>query len=191
MKLIVGLGNPGKKYVKTRHNIGFMVMDALVKDERWEYKKKFNAQICYRNDMLFAKPQTFMNCSGKSIQLLSAYYKLPATNTWVVHDEIDLPFGMLRIKVGGSSAGHKGVESIIDSLKTRDFVRFRLGISQQQSGKEENSDRKVYKPEVEKFVLQPFTSKEAEVTERLIEKTVRAIKFAFEKGVESAMNEFN
>jgi len=118
MILIVGLGNPGKKYAKTRHNIGFRIVNAL--------KESFNS--ARDKEIVLLKPESFMNNSGKIIQEALVYYKIPAENLIVIHDEIDLPFGEIRVSENSSSAGHKGVQSIIDELKTKNFTRIRMGI---------------------------------------------------------------
>lgn len=153
MILIVGLGNPGHKYEKTRHNVGFRVIDVLKKT------------ISDKNIILF-KPQTFMNQSGRAVKKLNTKYKIPATNIWVIHDDIDLPLGTIRINQDASSAGHKGVQSIIDELGTKNFTRIRIGIQP-----------KIRKPQnVEKFVLEKFTKEEEKIIKKVIEKAVKIIK---------------
>lgn len=152
MILIVGLGNPGKKYIKTRHNIGFRIVDAL-------------GEIISDTNIILLKPKSFMNNSGKAVQETLAYYKIPPENLIVVHDEIDLPFGEIRVSDNSSSAGHKGIQSIIDELKTHNFTRFRIGIRQETENK---------KQEISDFVLGKFSKKEEkeleEITKRAIEK---------------------
>jgi PTH1 family peptidyl-tRNA hydrolase len=167
MILIVGLGNPGKKYQKTRHNIGFRVIDQL--------------QSLNLKKVILAKPQTFMNLSGKTVKLLVARYRLPVTNLWVIHDDIDLPLGKIRIVKNRGSAGHKGVESIIRELGTKNFIRFRVGICPKTS-KPKNP---------EKFVLQKFNKDEEKIVKEVIKKTVEAIEFSLKTSLEKAMSEFN
>jgi len=167
MILIVGLGNPGKKYTKTRHNIGFRVIDQL--------------QSLNLKKVILAKPKTFMNLSGKTVKLLIARYRLPVTNLWVIHDDIDIPLGKIRIVKNRGSGGHKGVESIIKELGTKNFVRFRIGICP-KSGKPKNP---------ENFVLQNFSRKEEESTKNAIKKTAEAVELFLKKGPEKAMNMFN
>jgi len=125
MKLIVGLGNPGGKYSSTRHNIGFMVVDQLVKDKlsleaslkAWKKEDKFLGFVCKLDtDVLILKPETYMNVSGKSVAALANFYKIPTRDIYVVHDDIDLPLGKIRIRRGGASAGHHGIDSIIREL---------------------------------------------------------------------------
>ncbi|MBI2042670.1 MAG: aminoacyl-tRNA hydrolase [Candidatus Nealsonbacteria bacterium] len=139
MKLIIGLGNPGKKYEKTRHNFGFLAIDELQKQTP--------------KDAILLKPDTFMNKSGKAVKEKAAYYKIKPQDIWVIHDDIDLPLGEYKISRGQGSAGHKGVQSIIDELGTKDFNRIRLGICP-ASGKPSN---------VEDFVLQKFTAEEEKI----------------------------
>ncbi len=134
MKLIVGLGNPGEKYKKTRHNMGFLVVDdiAAKKSIVMRLENDFKAEKGDFGDIndrtMLAKPQTFMNESGQSVSKLRSYYKLDTEDIWVIHDDIDLDFGKVRIALGGSSAGHKGVQSIIDQLWTDQFWRIRVGV---------------------------------------------------------------
>ncbi|OHA63184.1 MAG: hypothetical protein A2842_00125 [Candidatus Wildermuthbacteria bacterium RIFCSPHIGHO2_01_FULL_48_25] len=136
MYLIVGLGNPGKKYEKTRHNAGFMVLDELEKKELPEAR--------------LLKPDTFMNDSGSAVLKATKNYKLPTKNLVVVHDDIDIPLGKIKVSKGSGSAGHKGVESIIQALGTKDFTRIRIGILPPEG-----------KPaDVENFVLKPFKKEE-------------------------------
>jgi len=185
VKLIVGLGNPGEKYAKTRHNLGFMVVDALVKMENGEWKmdKKSNSQLSIINSQLIlAKPQTFMNASGMTVAKITQFYKVNPENIWVIHDDVDLPLGKLKIRLGGAAAGHHGVESVIKELGTDNFVRFRLGIGHPQRGSD---------GAVEKYVLRNFDVNEKTEVKQIIKKTVKALKKALDQNLERAMNEFN
>lgn len=134
--LIIGLGNPGDKYVKTRHNIGFMVLDALAEQlgVRWSENSKGNAQVAELNHegrkIILAKPQTFMNNSGNAAASLADQFGVDTCSIWAVYDEAALPFGVLRIRLEGSAGGHNGVKSLIHSLNGEDFVRFRIGINE-------------------------------------------------------------
>jgi len=137
MKLIVGLGNPDQKYLSTRHNIGFMVVEKLAKEllpvnkseKAWVGEKRFTAQLCKVSDeVMLVKPHTYMNRSGNAVLSIINFFKLSPSDLWVVHDDIDLPVGKIRIRKGGGTGGHNGVESIIDTLSFSEFVRFRLGI---------------------------------------------------------------
>ncbi len=139
MKLIIGLGNPGAEYDGTRHNVGFMTVDAFAMDEdgAWKKDEKRKAEICKLEidgtDVILAKPTTFMNLSGDAAQALASFYKVGLEDILVVHDEMDLPPGRLQFKVGGGDAGNNGVASIIERLGTEDFARFRIGIGRPDS----------------------------------------------------------
>lgn len=131
MKAIIGLGNPGIKYKKTRHNIGFMAIDFLQKKmklQKLNFNKKFNSEISKTSHLLLAKPQTFMNNSGDAVYKILSFYKITSEDLVVIHDDIDLEFGTLRESKNRGSAGHNGVQSIIDKIKTKNFTRFRIGI---------------------------------------------------------------
>lgn len=203
MKLIVGLGNPGEKYERTRHNLGFMVIEKFLKDFQsakntvWENSAKFKSDIAQiewqpkhgdLEKVILAKPKTFMNNSGLAVRLLTTYYKLQSIDVWIVHDDIDLPIGNMKIRFGGSAAGHHGIESIIENLKTDKFWRFRLGIGQV------NSKFKVQSAKlknVEDYVLGNFTGQEKGKLKALVKRGVEAIETSLEDSLESAMNRFN
>ncbi len=167
MILIVGLGNPGKKYKDTRHNIGFRVVDEL--------------NSLALKEVILAKPETFMNLSGKSVKNLLKTYHLKSDNLIVIHDDIDIPLSEIRIVKNRGAAGHKGVESIIKEINSKNFVRFRIGILP-KTGKPKNS---------ENFVLQKFNKEEGKIVKEVIEKTVGAIEMVLREGPEKAMNEYN
>jgi len=184
MILIAGLGNPGKKYAHTRHNLGFMVIDRLVKHHglTFQKNKKFQSEIAQKDsDFVFVKPQTFMNQSGEPIAKILRFYKIPLQNLWIIHDDIDLPLDSIKIQIGGQSAGHHGIESIIFKTNAIDFVRFRIGI-----GRPSNPDQPC-----KDYVLSPFPPTLKETVNTLIEKAVLAINIAINKDIECAMNEFN
>ncbi|PSO45910.1 MAG: aminoacyl-tRNA hydrolase [Parcubacteria group bacterium QH_9_35_7] len=156
MKLIVGLGNPGRKYRKTRHNVGFMVLNDLHKELQeegisdWSLSEKFNAKIAgcelSGEKKLLVKPMTYMNKSGEAVKLIGEYYNLTPRDLTVVHDDIDIEFGDIKVQLDKSSAGHKGVKSIVEHLNTQGFRRVRVGI---KTDKLENT-------EVSDFVLSKF-----------------------------------
>jgi len=158
MKLIVGLGNPGKRYEKTRHNVGFLVLDALRDSlaqrnsfSEWQLSKKFNAYTCggtvHGEKVILAKPLTFMNASGHAVQLIGHFYKMTAEHLLVVHDDKDLPLGEIKMQDNRGHAGHNGVKSIIQSIKSQAFWRVRLGIKSTNEKKMSNTS---------KFVLGKF-----------------------------------
>jgi PTH1 family peptidyl-tRNA hydrolase len=183
MKLIFGLGNPGKQYQKTRHNFGFLALDTLrnfLLTEQigpWELSKKFNAEICgctWRGEkIILARPMTFMNESGIAVQLLAHYYKIAPREIIVVHDEKDLLFGTFKYTTGSRSAGHNGVGDIIEKLGTQDFARIRIGVETRVSGDPTPTDA---------FVLQNFSEEELHTlnmkifpeTDKLIEQFINS-----------------
>jgi len=171
--LIVGLGNPGIKYKKTRHNIGFRVLDEFQNENNFsnfEFSKKFNSLICdgivKKKTILLAKPETFMNNSGISVKKLINFYKIKSSNIIVVHDDIDLLFGTIKISKKRGSAGHKGVESIIKELGTKDFTRIRIGIR----------DKRLKNKNTEKYVLERFTKQEEEYLKKIIRQGLESLK---------------
>jgi len=182
MILIVGLGNPGKKYQDTRHNIGFRVLDELCSSRHFATACVLDElQSLNLKKVILEKPKTFMNLSGKAVKSLIAKYKIPIINLWVIHDDIDLPLGKIRIVKNRGAAGHKGVESIIKELKTKNFIRFRIG-----------TQSKTYKPKnIEEFVLQKFNKDEEKIVKEVIKKSVEAIEILLREGSEKAMNKFN
>ncbi len=196
MNLIIGLGNPGDKYASTRHNIGFMVVDKALKDlvasdKNWDYNKDFNAFIFKNGDLIFAKPQTFMNASGFAVSKIAQYYKAKPEEIWVVNDDIDLPLGKIKIKIGGGSAGHHGINSIISQLNNDLFVRFRLGIGRGQLNVDKSAKKNIVKHNVEKYVISKFEEKEAGEVRKLIKTGAKAIETALHKGIDVAMNVYN
>jgi len=200
MKLVVGLGNPGGKYETTRHNLGFMIVERflknfmLAKSTSWENSSKFKSDIAQiewqpkhgsLEKVILAKPKTYMNNSGLAIKIIADFYKIPTNNIWIIHDDIDLPLGVMKIRFGGASAGHHGVESIIEHLNTDKFWRFRMGVGE----KRELNDSRV--KDVDDFVLGIFSGAEKGKPKDLIKKGVKAIETSLEKGLQSAMNKFN
>ena len=172
MIIIVGLGNPGKRYKNTRHNIGFQVVDEFAKENdfpEFRLSKKSNALVSEKENIVLVKPQTFMNESGKAVKALLK--NTTRTVLVVIHDDIDLPLGKIRISKNRGSAGHKGVESIIKEIGTKDFTRFRIGINpafaKASAGKPKN---------VEKYVLQKFNKEEEKIIEQVIKEITTEIK---------------
>lgn len=203
MKLIIGLGNPGEKYDKTRHNLGFVVIERFLKNFEsvkttvWENSVKFKSDISQiewqpkhgsLEKVILVKPKTYMNNSGMAVQLITNYYKLPANDIWIIHDDIDLPLGSMKIRFGGASAGHHGVESIMEHLDTDKFWRFRMGIGQKN---ERLGMRNEKLRNVEDYVLGDFTGQEKGKLKELIKRGADAIETALESGLEAAMNRFN
>ncbi len=183
MKIIIGLGNPEKKHESTRHNLGRLIIKGFQRKADFpdfELKKKMKALISKKGKVILAMPETFMNASGKSVKLLVKDYKLKTNNIVVVHDDFDLNVGKIKISKNKGAAGHKGVQSIINELKTKDFIRFRIGIKSKRRPKN-----------LDKFVLKKFTKQEKETIKKAVENCVEALELALEQGLEKAMNEYN
>lgn len=177
IKLIVGLGNPGKEYENTRHNMGFLFVDALAKKlnaPEFIYEKKLKSEIS-KSKVLIAKPQTFINKSGEAVSALSKFYKIKPENILIVHDDIDILWGNFKFSFGRSSAGHKGVESIIKALKTKNFWRLRIGIQpiRQAQGKP------LIKKHIsaDKIILKKFTPVELKILNQTIKKAISELDF--------------
>lgn len=130
MRMIVGLGNPGKKYENTRHNIGFMVLDKLA--EGFSYIKKFEAEMVQQDDVLYVKPQTFMNRSGEAVSRIAGFYKVDADKIYVVHDDLDIRLGEYKLQKGKGPKEHKGLKSIEGRLGTKEFWRVRVGVDNRE-----------------------------------------------------------
>ena len=182
MKKIIGLGNPGEKYKATRHNVGRIILgDWQEKEGLPPFKKNtnLNALITKGDNFVLALPETFMNSSGMSVKKIIK----KTENLWVVHDDIDLPFGAIRISKDKGSAGHNGVESIIKEIKTQDFVRFRIGIKP--------LSHIVSSENLANFVLKKFSKEELETLESISNKAIQILNFALKEGIEKTMNKFN
>jgi PTH1 family peptidyl-tRNA hydrolase len=183
--LIVGLGNPGIEYRNNRHNVGFMVLDRLassmgIKFAKYQFKALVGFQLIDDQKCIIAKPQTFMNLSGVSVASILKFYKVTEDHLMVIHDDIDLPLGMIRLRSSGSSAGQKGMESIILRLKTQDFPRLRIGIgrpSRQRSAAN--------------YVLADFIKAEKTILDGILNTCVEAIKTFIQCGIDTAMNRYN
>lgn len=183
MKVIVGLGNPGKEYAQTRHNIGFMVIDNLLNNlGGGQYKEKFKAQVAEtkigREKVLLVKPQTYMNASGESVVDIVRFYKIALEDLLVVYDDMDLDLGRLRIRLKGSAGGHNGMKSIIYQLQSDDFPRLRVGIGKAPS-------------QAINYVLGRFREEEKNLVSEAVDKAIKAIETVVDYDVEKAMNLFN
>ncbi len=184
--LIVGLGNPGADYARTRHNAGFLVADRLVSRWRasWAYEKKFNARLASAQRgvrrVILCEPQTYMNSSGEAVGALMAFYLVPRAGLLVVVDDADLPLGELRLRPGGSSGGHHGLESIEQHLGTREYARLRVGIGRQSGARE-----------IAGYVLGRFSSTEAALVDRVLIVASDQAETWLEAGIQKAMSQFN
>ena len=185
MKLVVGLGNPGRQYEATKHNIGFMVIDAIaeaVTHTQWREEQK--AEVCSftldGEKILLVKPQTFMNASGEAVGPLMRYYKIDPSDVYCIYDDMDLPVGKLRIRPNGSSGGHNGIKSLIAHLGTENFPRFRVGIG-----------RPLPQWTVVDHVLAPFGEDVQDKVVKGIKDTTKALLGTLEVGIDKGMNLYN
>lgn len=187
MWLVVGLGNPGKKYERTRHNIGFLVADSLrsdvgLPDFRDKFSGRFTRGPAFGTELGLLEPQTFMNLSGDSVQPAAAFLKVGLPEILVIHDELDLPFGTIRVKKGGGHAGHNGLRSLIDRLGAPDFVRVRMGIGRPPPD---------FRGDVADYVLTGFAPPEQAELSAFVAAGVKAVQTVAEKGTDAAMNALN
>jgi peptidyl-tRNA hydrolase, PTH1 family len=183
--LLVGLGNPGREYRETRHNVGFMVIDQVCKTagislSRVQAKAIIGVGQFAGRRLVLAKPQTFMNLSGQAVAGLVRFYKVPLEQILVAHDDLDLPLGTLRLRPTGGSAGQKGVASTIQQLGTQDFGRMRIGIGRPPGQMDPAA-----------YVLQHFSKGEQDLVDQMLERAVGAVERFIKDGLEAAMNQYN
>lgn len=184
--LLIGLGNPGTQYENTRHNAGFMVVDAFCEKHsinlnKNKYKALFGeGQVCGKR-VLVAKPQTFMNNSGEAVSAIAGFYKIPLSRLLVVSDDISLAPGKMRIRVKGSAGGQKGLNSIIEHLSTNEFARIKMGVG----------DRPDRESDITNWVLGRMSEEDRDLFENAKENAIKAIEIILKDGVDSAMNRYN
>lgn len=185
MKVVLGLGNPGRKYARTRHNFGFLVVDRIASENHVAVTKKKHESLIgeWQADgekILLVKPQTFMNRSGEAVRQLCRFFSVTAMDLVVIHDDLDLPFGRMRIRPGGGPGGHRGVLSILETLGEGGFFRVRLGIGRPPPGIDPTD-----------YVLQPFSSDESSRLEQVVAKAADGVKCLLAQGSKQAMDRFN
>ncbi|MGI5223115.1 aminoacyl-tRNA hydrolase [Nocardia sp. CA-290969] len=184
--LVVGLGNPGPEYERTRHNVGFLVADSLAQrvGGRFTVHKKSGTDLLQARldgrQVLIAKPRSFMNLSGRPVSALARFFSVPPTEVIVVHDELDLPFGAIRLKRGGGEGGHNGLRSISGALTTKDYLRTRIGIGR-PPGRQDPAD----------FVLKPFAAAERKELPVVVEQAADAVELLLRVGLETAQNQLH
>ncbi len=185
--LIVGLGNPGTDYVRSRHNVGFMVVERLALRwgaDAWSYEKRFKARVVRteRNavKVLLCQPQTYMNSSGEAVAAVVLFYRVPLEQVLVVVDDADLPLGELRLRPGGGSGGHHGLESIEQHLGTAGYPRLRMGIGRREGERQ-----------IANYVLGRFGSTETQLADRVMIRAVEQAECWLDAGIQKAMNQFN
>jgi PTH1 family peptidyl-tRNA hydrolase len=186
LHLIVGLGNPGAEYAKTRHNAGFLLLEKLAARWKadWTKERRFNARIaraeCNDVRVLLCQPQTFMNLSGEAVGTLKNFYQLLLKRLLVVLDDADLPLGEIRLRARGGSGGHHGLESIEQHLGSQEFARLRMGIGRKDGGRE-----------ITDYVLGKFDFSEAALVKKVLDRATDQVECWLDAGVEKAMNQFN
>ncbi|MBU0516610.1 MAG: aminoacyl-tRNA hydrolase [Proteobacteria bacterium] len=184
MWLVAGLGNPGPKYERTRHNAGFMVLERLLVSPAAAGRRRFEAKVnrihIGRDEVVLVRPQTFMNHSGRSVGQAVRYYRVPLDRLLVVHDDLDVPFGRLKLVRGGGAGGHKGVSSTIAALGTDEFSRLRIGI-----------DRPRFEESVERYVLSPFYEDQRAVAAKMIDLAADGVRSWLQEGPGATMNRFH
>ena len=185
MHLVVGLGNPGDRYQKTRHNVGFEVAERVA--ERFgvsmgtkRFRAKLGAGRVAGESVVIALPQTFMNCSGESVGPMAGWYKVPPERVVVIHDELDLPFGRVKVKTGGGHGGHNGLRDLVAKLPSRDFVRVRVGIGRPPGAMDAAA-----------WVLARWTPEQEDGVPDLVERAADAVEAVLRHGVREAMNRLN
>jgi PTH1 family peptidyl-tRNA hydrolase len=192
MKLIVGLGNPGKRYAHNRHNIGFRCIDLLAKRNSLQIKRsqcqsKVGGGTIAGVEVVLARPQTFVNVSGEAVKGLMHKYRISVDDLIIICDDLDLPAGKVRIRQNGGSGGHNGLKSIIAEIGTQDFCRVKIGIGRPPGEEEAGMDEEA----VISYVLSDFSPDEVQLIEPAISRAVEAIECLLSEGIVTAMNKFN
>jgi peptidyl-tRNA hydrolase, PTH1 family len=184
--LIVGLGNPGAEYAKTRHNAGFLLVEKLAAQWKagWNSERKFAAKLakveCGGKKVLLCEPQTFMNLSGEAVAAVVKFYQLPLANVLVVVDDADLPLGEIRLRPGGGSGGHHGLDSVAQHLGSKEYARLRIGIGRKNEARQ-----------ITGHVLGKFGAEENALLEKILERAAQQVECWLSSGLQKAMNQFN
>ena len=182
MLLVVGLGNPGTRYSHTPHNVGFRVLDRLV-PPAGSWNQRFDGELLVtrvdEQPLALLKPLTFMNASGKSVSKAMSFFEIPVASTLVVHDELDLPLGAIKLKRGGREAGHHGLESVSAELGSRDYLRLRVGVGKPVSGN------------ISDFLLQPLDAAAEQQLDTALSRARDVVELVVRQGIERAMNQVN
>jgi PTH1 family peptidyl-tRNA hydrolase len=192
MKLIVGLGNPGRGYANNRHNVGFVCLSHFAKTQGIRFDKKQGkartgiGEVA-GNKVALAKPQTYVNLSGQSVSRLIKRFDVNLSDLLVIHDDLDLPLGKIRIRLGSSSGGHKGIDSIISSLGSQDFTRLRVGIGRPTT----EGFAEISEADIVAYVLSNFTPDERQIIVQVIPRVSEAIYCLLAEGLAAAMNRYN
>ncbi len=193
MKLIAGLGNPGRRYEKTRHNLGFMCLNHFARTQDIKFNKsrgraRTGSGKVAESEVILAKPQTYMNNSGESIGRLLKRYHISPDDLIIIHDDLDLPTGKIRIRKGGGAGGHKGIESVTDELGSPGYLRVRIGIGH-PAATEESAE--ISEDDITEYVLSDFTPEEREEISGIIPVVSEAVLLLMTEGLVAAMNKYN
>ncbi len=192
LRAVIGLGNPGRDYEDTRHNVGFAIVDRLARTAaaEWRTEKKWRAEVARCSDgTILVKPQTFMNLSGRAAASVGSFFKIPPGAMLVVYDDVDLPRGQLRFRADGSAGGHNGIKSLIECLGGDRFPRLKFGIGRQPQPR--NDDAEPQRGSMVGHVLGRFDDSEAELLQNSLANAEDAVKCALSRGLAAAMNQFN
>lgn len=192
MKLLVGLGNPGNKYKGNRHNTGFMVLDAYIAHVGlvWKFSQDFMCYFVKDGDVVFMKPDTFMNDSGSAVANVAKFFKIKREDVLVIYDDLDLPFGKIRLSFDGLSAGHKGIDSIMQGLSGVDFGRLRIGIGRPTHA-DVDRNPSAHTLDAAEYVLEDFSEADQKQLPTMIKLSHEAIVSYLADGIEATMNKFN
>ncbi|MCP5539106.1 MAG: aminoacyl-tRNA hydrolase [Akkermansiaceae bacterium] len=191
LRLVAGLGNPGREYARTRHNVGFEVLDRLAarRGLSWNREKKWKAEVARDGALVFVKPLTYMNLSGEAVAPVAAFFKIPAEGILVVADDADLDFGTLRFRAQGSAGGHNGLKSIARSLGHDRFPRLKIGIGRRPDATRDDASAR--EPGIIGHVLGKFSDAESADLEKILARAEEAVNYALSAGLAAAMNRFN
>lgn len=192
IRVVIGLGNPGREYDNTRHNVGFEVVDLMARQSgaAWSTEKKWEALVARTAGGLLVKPQTFMNLSGRAVSAICRFHKIEASGILVVYDDIDLESGRLRFRASGSAAGHNGVKSLIQSLGTQNFARLKFGIGRTGDSVPDGAKGGIG-GDLSGYVLGKFSGAEREELEKRLARAADAVNYAISHGLTAAMNTYN
>jgi len=196
MLLIVGLGNPESQYRSTRHNMGFMVLDQVARkllpvgSDNWQRMKKLDSLVIKKEDFILAKPQVAMNNNGLAVEKVVSYFKVPPASLLIIHDDLDLPLGQMKMVFKRGSAGHRGVESIIHSLGENNFWRLRVGIGRPKGGEVNLKHEDDSSKEVVDYVLAPFDDREKRLVNRVVNRAAKLVVQALEEGAERVKGKY-
>lgn len=182
MKLIVGLGNPGLEYERTRHNVGFLVIDEIAKKLNVKLsKERFDSMFYINEDFILMKPNTFMNLSGEAVKKAMDFFKILSKDILIIHDDLDIKIGQAKIKISNSSGGHNGVKNIIEKINTAEFYRLKIGIGRPE--KNETS--------ISSYVLGDFTNEQYDIISKVVEQSAEAVISIIYNGIHYVTNNFN